>query len=111
MTTSDARFIPISNKTQKVVKTVKPNIRDLILQLLGEEGPLHIYALYRRLLDNGSHVKYETVRWISPVLEARGFDSLLIRGEAEVLELRTEPDRSGFSGVRPWLRRTFYDLV
>ncbi|MBA7679188.1 hypothetical protein ES703_87471 [subsurface metagenome] len=94
-----------------MVKTVKPNIRNLIIQILEEGGPSYPYSVYRKLRDGGNKVRYGTVRWQVLFLAREGIIRAIPRGEAEYLGLQVTPDRSGKSGKRPPMNRRYYELI
>ena len=95
----------------KFVKTMKPNIRDLILQILEEEGPDYVYSLFKQIRDMGLKVRYGTVRWQVLFLTREGLIRPLPRGEAEFRGLQVTPDRSGKSGKRPPMDRRYYEIA
>jgi len=86
-------------------------VKEAVLQLLQDEGPLHVYAIYRRIKDSGLKVSYGTVRWQVLFLTREGLIRPLPPGEAESLGLKMEPDRSGRSWSRPWIPRRYYEVA
>ena len=92
------------------MKSMK-SLRDLITELLEDEGPSYPYALYRKLRDSGLKVRYGTVRWNILFLAREGIIRAIPRGEAEFLGLQVTPDRSGKSGKRPPMDRHYYEIA
>lgn len=86
-------------------------VKEVILQLLEDEGPLHPYGLYKMLKGRGPKIAYGTVKWQLLFMKTEGLVRTLLPWEAERLGLKTEPDRSGRSYTRPWINRVYYTLT
>lgn len=86
-------------------------VKEVILQLLEDDGPLHVYAIFRKIRDKGYKDKYATIRWKVLFLTREGLIYPLSPGEVERLGLKTEPDRSGRSWVRPPIPRRYYEIA
>lgn len=72
---------------------------------------MHPYGIYRELRDSGLKVAYGTVKWQLLFMKTEGLVRTLPPWEAEELGLQLEPDRSGRSWSRPWIKRTYYTLT
>jgi len=87
------------------------SLRESILHLLREEGPLYGYNIFKRLRNSGHLVKYSSVRWQLLFLNREGLIRTIPRGEAEFLGLQVTPDRSRRSGKRPPMDRRYYEIA
>ena len=89
---------------------MKP-LRELILELLEDEGPTYPYAIYRKIRERGHKARYGTIRWQVLFLAREDRIRSIPPGEARNLGLQVTPDRSGKSGTRPPMDRRYYEIT
>lgn len=91
---------------------MKPKVRDIVLEVLEGNSPMHPYGIYQLIgREYRRKVAYASVRWAITYLRNEGMIRRLSEREIRGEGLQIEPNRSGRSGWRPPINRSYYAVV